>query len=237
MLTNKVCKKLLKVILPTTAILCLSISATAATLYSTPSNSNFKAYMDYNTITCKTSKQYALQRMATTTPNGFRIYNGRYCIAIGTGYDASVGTYVDVELSNGTVLQCVVGDIKRNVDTYADNKQCRHNNSVVEFIVDDDKLNSAIKNAGSAHALKELSGDVVSLTRYTDEDASELGWEEVIVDPENTNSYLVTNKYTVEVGDQTIYMVEYAIATDYSTMAVDKETYDSLTVNYSVITR
>ena len=108
---------------------------------------------------------------------------------------------------------------------------------MVEFIVDDDKLNSAIKNAGSAHALKELSGDVVSLTRYTDEDASELGWEEVIVDPENTNSYLVTNKYTVEVGDQTVYMVEYAIATDYSTMAVDKDTYDSLTVNYSVITR
>lgn len=237
MLRKTLCRKLVKASAVAAVVCGVGVTAHAATTYSTPSNSNFKAYMDYNTITCKTSKQYALQRMCTTTPNGFRIYNGRYCIAIGTGYDAPVGTYVDVELSNGNVLQCVVGDIKRNIDTYADNKQCRHNNSVVEFIVDCDKLNSSIKNRGSAHALDMFAGDVVRLTRYTDIDASELGWEQVAVDPENTNSYLVTNKYTMDAGGETLYMVEYAIATDYSTVAVDEDTYNSLIVDYSVITR
>lgn len=237
MMKNKICRKAIATTGVLLSVMLSSASVIAATKYSAPSNSNFKAYMDYKAITCETSKQWALQQLATTTPNGFRIYNGRYCVALGTGFNAPVGTYVDVELSNGTILQCVVGDIKRNIDTTADNKQCVHNNSVVEFIVDSSKLNTAVRNAGSAHAIKELSGDVVSVTRYTDEDIANLGWEEVIIDPENTNSYLVTDKYTMDVDGQTLYFIEYAIATDYCTMAVDKATYNSLTVDYSVIRR
>ena len=64
-------------------------------------------------ITLKSSKQYKFQHTVAYTGNyGIRMINGRYCAAIGTGYDISVGDYVDLVLQNGTIIPIIISDIK-----------------------------------------------------------------------------------------------------------------------------
>ena len=72
--------------------------------------------MGYKTITDKTSKQYELQQMAYTDEEGFRKIDNRYCVAIGTAFGVYTGQMLDVELENGTVIECIVGDIKKEKD-------------------------------------------------------------------------------------------------------------------------
>lgn len=210
-------------------------SVCAAKTYDVPSNNVFKSYMDYNKITDHTSAQWQLQLMCTTSENGLRMFKGRYCIAIGTGYDAPVGTYVDVKLTTGEILQCIIGDIKSDNDTESTHKQDKNNNSVVEFVVSESKMRAATNKSGTVSSLDHFAGEVESITRYTDEDLAQLGWNSAVTDFENTQTFLVTDKYTINTGDTTMYFIEYASATNYNTIEVDADTYSAKTVNYSVI--
>lgn len=118
--------------------------------YTIPSNSGFKSYMSYKSITSKSSYQYKLQSQYAYTGNyGIRQVNGRYCIAIGTFSTASVGTYVDLILENGTVIPCIVGDFKAPVHTDSSNIVTLHNGCVSEFIVDINNLHSTAKRMGN----------------------------------------------------------------------------------------
>lgn len=66
------------------------------------SNSGFKAYMDYRTITSPSSKQYALQQKATTDPEtGIRMYDGCYMVALGTYYAQQAGERFHITLTSG----------------------------------------------------------------------------------------------------------------------------------------
>lgn len=217
-----------------TALLACPLVVNASTSYSVPTDSDFKSFMDFRTITSVTSAQYKLQRMCTTTESGLRIYNGRYTVAVGTYFNAPVGTYIDVHLSTGQVLQCVVGDIKKDIDTDANNIQAESGN-VVEFIVDESKLPSNVKTRGTVSVLDGFDGYVTHIVKYTEEDMSTIYWQNVVSDLEETSKFLVTDKYTLTVADTEHYIVEYASATDFNTVAVDKELYDSLIVYYSVI--
>lgn len=99
----------------------------------------FKAYMDYRTITDKTSTQWQMQQAATTDENGLRVYEGRYLIAIGTYYADSCGKKLDVELDSGEVIPCIVGDIRQDIHTDELNQYtpvCDGKACIVEFIVD-----------------------------------------------------------------------------------------------------
>lgn len=232
---SKANTKLTSVIVAVAILMASSTTTNAATTYDAPSNSEFKSYMDHDAITNKTSAQYALKPMCTTTENGLRIYNGRYCIAIGTGYNAPVGTYVDVALDTGVVLQCVVADIKADCDTYSNNLQDKNNNSVVEFVVDSDLVKKSTNRSGSISTLEHFGGGVESITVYSDEDMASLNWEPVVSDFEETNSYLVTDKYVLTIGSIELYIVEYAASTDFNTIEVTKDVYDSLVINTSTI--
>ena len=110
-------------------------------------HSGMKTFMSYTAITDKTSKQYALQQMAYTDEMGFRKINNRYCVAIGTAFGASVGQIFNVELDNGTMIPCVVGDIKDDRDTDASNVFTSQG-CCLEFIVDIPKLDGIIKTLG-----------------------------------------------------------------------------------------
>lgn len=231
-------KKVISKLFAVTCLLCVfctSLPVLAATTYDVPSNNSFKSYMDYRTIKSKDTRQYDLRLLSTTTDNGLRIYNGRYLIAIGTGYNAPAGSYVDVTLDTGVVLQCVVGDIKANCDTDPTNKQDKNNNSVIEFVVDNDRIKRLTNGSGNVSSIEPFAGEVVSITVYGPEDMAAIDWQNVVIDFEKTNSYLVTDKYCFEVNGTTLYFVEYMSSTNYNTISVDKETYDSLTVNNSVI--
>ena len=111
------------------------------------SSNGFKSYMAYTTITKKNSNQYKLQQWAHTDGQGFRILEGRFLIAVGTGVGAKVGQFVDVVLKNGTHIPAIVGDIKSDVDTDASNMFCS-NGCCTEFIVDNKTLVSSVRTSG-----------------------------------------------------------------------------------------
>lgn len=106
-----------------------------------------KTFMSYKAITDKTSYQYILQQDAYTDEMGFRKINNRYCVAIGTAFKVNIGQQFDAELENGTIIECIVGDIKANNDTDITNTFTSQG-CCLEFIVDTKKLDGTIKTLG-----------------------------------------------------------------------------------------
>ncbi len=200
-----------------------------------PDNNEFKSYMDYRSITHTSSDQYKLQNMCNTVDQGFRMYNGRYCIALGTGFNAPVGTYVDVVLENGNVIECVVGDIKDNRDTDATNRQCIHNNSVVEFIVNQPMIQAETNYSGTVSSIDGFEGSIVDIRVYTSENLADISWSYVTEDVSSTGKAVATDKYSVDIDGTTVYFVEYASDSDCNTIEVDEETYNATVLNYSVV--
>ncbi len=136
-------------------------------LATVPSNNSFKSYMSYKTITSKTSKQYKLQQKATTGKYGIRVVKNRYLIAIGTGFSAGVGTNIDIEMENGAIIECIVGDIKSDKHTDPTHRQQKYDKSVVEFIVDTSCLSSDVKSHGDiSYANKAFEGEIRNLILY-----------------------------------------------------------------------
>ena len=128
-----------------------------------PANSGFKSYMSYKTITKVNSLQYKLQQWSHTDPQGFRLYEGRYCLALGSGTGAFVGQYVDVILENGTHIPGVVGDMKADGDTDPTNMYTS-NGCCCEFIVDMDYLVASVKRSGNCSLAKpEWASPVVNI--------------------------------------------------------------------------
>ena len=116
--------------------------------YIAPITSGFKSYMPYTAITSKSSPQYKLQQIAYTGTYGIRQYDNRYCVAIGTAFNADVGTYFDLILANGTVIHCIVADIKADRHTDSNNMITIANGCLTEFIVDSSTLNRNAKRMG-----------------------------------------------------------------------------------------
>lgn len=110
-------------------------------------HNGMKTFMNYTTITNTSSNQYVLQQISYTDEDGFRKINNRYCVAIGTAFETSVGQIFDVELENGTIINCVVGDIKDDRDTDVSNVFTSQG-CCLEFIVDIPKLDGIIKTLG-----------------------------------------------------------------------------------------
>lgn len=108
----------------------------------------FKTYMDYRKITDKTSKQWNLQQLATTNEKGFRVFNGRYLVAVGSYYANEVGKELKITLDNGFVFYAMVEDIKMDIHTDANNQYIPINGNIIEFIVDIDKLDPKTKKLG-----------------------------------------------------------------------------------------
>ena len=117
------------------------------TSYNIPNNSGFKSYMSYKAITNKNSEQYKLQQKAHTGNYGIRMVGDRYCAVLGTYFQKEIGTYFDLVLKNGTVIKCILSDIKSNEHTKNDNITSL-NGCVSEFIVDSDHLIEIAKTSG-----------------------------------------------------------------------------------------
>ena len=118
-----------------------------------PNNNGFKSYMGYTAITKTSSPQYKLQQWAHTDYEGFRIYEGRYIVAVGSGVGARIGQYLDVILENGTHIPCVVGDMKGDKDTDASN-MFTSNGCCLEFIVDTKALIPSVKSSGNCSSAR-----------------------------------------------------------------------------------
>ena len=116
--------------------------------YTVPITSGFKSYMPYTAITNKASKQFKLQQMASDGTYGIRTVNNRYCVAIGTAFNAQVGTYFDLILANETVIPCIVSDIKADKHTDKNNMITVSNGCLTEFIINSSALDRNAKRMG-----------------------------------------------------------------------------------------
>ena len=141
--------------------------------YSVPNNNGFKSYMSYKSIRSKPSFQYLIQNYYAYTGNyGIRQVKDRYCVAIGTAFNANVGTYVDLILDNGEIINCIVSDIKADIHTDVYNIATRHNGCVSEFIVDEQYLPYIVHNknqtgSGNISDCNEMwSGKVTNIKVY-----------------------------------------------------------------------
>lgn len=119
----------------------------------TEATGEFKTYMDFKKITNKSSKQWALQQLATTNEKGFRVFNGKYLVAVGTYYATEVGKELKITLDNGFVFYAMVGDIKMDIHTDKNNQYVPANGNIVEFIVDTNKLDPLTKKLGDVSNL------------------------------------------------------------------------------------
>lgn len=206
--------------------------------YDVPSNSSFKSYMDYGTITNTSSRQYLLQKQCVTTPEGLRTFKGYYTIALGQGFGASVGDYIDVELSTGTILHCIIGDMKKNKDTNAANIQVSHNGNIVEFIVDKNVLDGDVRRSGNISNIRGFEGYVKNITVLGSANIDEQSIQTIqpvvtvsTVQPE----YLIMGKSAVPMDNgDTLYMVEYIFGDDYNSIICSPEFYDSVSLGDTV---
>ncbi|WP_312369109.1 hypothetical protein [Lachnoclostridium sp.] len=141
-----------------------------------PQNSSFKSRMDWKKLTNKKSKQYQLQQEAYTNIFGFRCIDDRFCIAVGSFYSHKIGDILDIHMRNGSILHCIVGDIKANKDTDKKNQQHKFDNSVIEFIIDDKAFIEAngleiYKSGNISNVCTEFQGEIAYIRKYIDMNA------------------------------------------------------------------
>lgn len=120
-----------------------------------------KTYMDYKAVTDTSSVQYALlNNKKAETKDGFRMYDGYYCVALGSYYGTAIGTKFYITLSNGRTLRCILGDQKSDRHTDKNHMFAVNNKDIVEFIVDDIQL-----PGGDVSAVDGFEGSIVSIKR------------------------------------------------------------------------
>lgn len=134
----------------------------------------WKPLARYQAITKKNSVEYKLMKKEKTDSNGLRYLvdpNGvkRYCIALepqwAGGQSVDIGRCVDIQMTNGAVLHCVLCDCKRHEKSW--NKEGRYGskNELIEFIVDLDKVSQKVRAHGDAsYVSKEFEGGIISIT-------------------------------------------------------------------------
>ena len=137
-------------------------------MYDIPKTRGFKSYMPYTAITNKKSKQYKLQQIASTGAYGIRVVDSRYLVAIGTAFNAEVGTYIDLILEDGFVIPCIVGDVKSPKHTDSTNMVTSANGCGSEFIIDSKALHKSIKKRGDVSSCNEnWNGCVRAIVVYS----------------------------------------------------------------------
>lgn len=219
---------------------CFSMTVMAATptTYDVPSNSSFKAYMDYRAITNTRSKQYKIQQQCQTTAEGLRTYKGYYTVAVGTGFDATTGDYIDVELEGGTILHCIIGDMKQNKHTDVTNMQVAGNGNVVEFIVDTDCLDEAAKSRGDVSLIHGFEGYVKSITVLGSADIETESIQTNEVQPIVTDEepeYLIMGKSELPMDNgETLYSVDYIFCESFNSIVCTEEFYNSVSLGDTV---
>ena len=133
-----------------------------------PSNNSFKSYMGAHKITDTSSAQYQLKSEYLDSACGIKLVDGDcYVIALGSYYTTTIGTRVDLVMDNGSVVRCVVGDIKADKDTDETNRQHNVDGSVIEFVVNADTLSSEAKSHGDCSwADPRLMGEIKAIRVY-----------------------------------------------------------------------
>jgi hypothetical protein len=140
---------------------------------------NAKTYMKYQTLgysDWNRQGHLSRQKSAYTGNHYVRMLDGRMLIALAQYYSTTIGQYIDIELEDGTILACMLGDAKANIDTDETKRYCTHDFSVIEFVVDSQGLDSSdysrikaldpIAGGGNFSNIPELSSPVKNIRVY-----------------------------------------------------------------------
>lgn len=129
---------------------------------SAPENS-FKSYESYQPLRYS---QGRLQRRAYTDKNGLRKVGNRFCIAMGSYYTTRIGCKIDLLMSDGEVVKCILADQKSDRHTDSRHQKHRSDGSLVEFVVDKHKLTSKVKRYGDVSKLGQFKQSVRKVRVY-----------------------------------------------------------------------
>lgn len=94
-------------------------------------------YMGWQKITSVSSTQYVLRDKAGMNfdEEGFGKINNRYVIACTTTF-GNVGDYVDFYQEDGTIIPCIIGDVKNQNDSGCNKWGHEDGHCIIEFVVD-----------------------------------------------------------------------------------------------------
>ncbi|MBO4703940.1 MAG: hypothetical protein J5617_03855 [Bacilli bacterium] len=139
-----------------------------------PNGHTWKPYARYQKITNKNSVEYKLREKEKTDENGMRYLidpNGvkRYCIALepmwAGGQSVDIGRCIDILMTNGTTLHCVLCDCKRTEKSWKKEGWYGSQGELIEFIVDMNKLPDKPRlNGDISYLSKEFEGGITSIT-------------------------------------------------------------------------
>lgn len=124
------------------------------------------SYMGWQCITAVSSRQYKLREVAGMVfdEEGFAKIGDRYVVATTTTF-GNVGDYIDVYQEDGTIIKCIIGDIKSQGD--AGCTKWGHNNGqcVVEFVVDKNSWygNRMHANPGTVNCHPEWNQNITKI--------------------------------------------------------------------------
>lgn len=141
---------------------CLTTKKPKYVIKSVPGNS-FKSYESYRKLHYK---QGRLQRKAYTDKNGLRKVDNRYCIAMGSYYSTQIGCKIDLVMTNGQVIKCILADMKSDRHTDKLHRRHRVDGSVVEFVVDSRKLTRKVKRYGDVSKISQFKRSVHKVKVY-----------------------------------------------------------------------
>lgn len=149
----------------------LSNKKTEGTRYSVPSYSGKKTWMPWyvnsGCIFSRSSNQYKLQQIAYTGNYGIRMVNGRYCVALGSHFNCTIGQYFDLILANGERIKCVMADAKSDRHTDSQHIFTLRSNCCTEFVVDTSALSKAAKSSGDiSSCTKKWNSPVTTIIVY-----------------------------------------------------------------------
>ena len=111
----------------------------------------------------KNTNQAKLQSLCQTNEVGLRVYDGRFTIAVGTYFNTAIGQYFDLVLENGTVIPCIMGDLKADIHTDSRGLFTEASGCMTEFIVD----RTCLPNKNSAtYCYEAWNSKVVNVIVY-----------------------------------------------------------------------
>ena len=125
-------------------------------------------YMGWQLITSKSSPQYKLKEAAGMNfdSEGFGKIDGRYVVATTTTF-GKVGDYVDFEQADGSVIKCIIGDIKNQSDRNCNKWGHDNGQTIVEFVVDKNSwYGTNHSNPGTANCHPEWKQSINKAINY-----------------------------------------------------------------------
>lgn len=131
-------------------------------VYEIANGNTTKTVLPYQSFGKRTNQE-RLQNLCETNEVGLRVYDDRYTVAVGSYFGMQIGQYFDLELANGVIIPCIMGDEKSDEHTDEQNLFTVSSGCMTEFIVE----RKYLPNRNSAtYCYPDWKSRVVKVTVY-----------------------------------------------------------------------